>query len=48
MRVTLRIDATPEQADALVKEWLRDPSGTIRIQTANADMQVPLTYVKEG
>lgn len=46
MRVTLRIDATSEQVEALVAEWLHH--GNIRIQTSNADMDVRLTYVKEG
>lgn len=48
MKVTLRIDATPEQVKALTDEWLHG-SATLNIQTGDpdADMEVHLSYVRE-
>lgn len=46
MQLTLRVKATPEQAEALMAEWLHG-AATIKVQTGTADMDLPLTYVKE-
>lgn len=45
--VTLRVTLTDEQEKALVTEWLHG-SAVLNIQTGDhdADMEVPLTYVK--
>lgn len=47
MKVTLRIEVTPEQRQALVDEWLYG-SGVLNIQTGDANMEASLTYVKES
>lgn len=48
--VTLRIEATPEQIQTLVNEWVNNLDSTLNITPVHAPqdgMTVRVTYVKE-